>query len=69
MYRWEMDGPAEQEFANLGRAAQMALTALLDAVVIADPVHTSAGQMSPLTRPRRCARSISASITKDSSPY
>lgn len=39
MYRWEMDGPAEQEFASLGRAAQMALTALLDAVVMVDPVQ------------------------------
>ena len=39
MYRWELDGPAEQEFANLGRAAQMALTAFLDAAVIVDPVQ------------------------------
>ena len=39
MYRWELDGSAEQEFANLGRAPQMALVAFSDAVVIVDPVQ------------------------------
>jgi hypothetical protein len=39
VYRWELDGPAEQEFANLGRPAQAALTAFLDAVVIVDPLQ------------------------------
>ena len=39
MYRWELDGPAQQEFADLrpGRASIPA--AFMDAVVIVDPVQ------------------------------
>ena len=39
MYRWELDGPAQQEFADLSPAAQASLTAFMDAVVIVDPVQ------------------------------
>ena len=39
MYRWELDGPAQQEFANLPPAARESLAAFMDAVVIVDPVQ------------------------------
>ena len=39
MYRWELDGPADQEFADLNPAVQALLAAFLDAVVIVDPVQ------------------------------
>ena len=39
MYRWELDGPAQQEFADLRPAARVSLAAFMDAVVIVDPVQ------------------------------
>lgn len=39
MYRWELDGPAEQEFAALTPAGRTRLVAFLDAVVIIDPLQ------------------------------
>ena len=39
MYRWELDGPAQQEFADLPPAARASLVALGDAAVIVDPVQ------------------------------
>ena len=39
MYRWELDGPARQEFADLPPAARASLVAFMDAVVIVDPVQ------------------------------
>jgi hypothetical protein len=39
MYRWELDGPADQEFADLNLAVQALLAAFMDAVVIGDPVQ------------------------------
>ena len=39
MYRWELDGPAQQEFAELPPAARASLAAFMDAVVIVDPVQ------------------------------
>ena len=39
MYRWELDGPAQQEFADLPAAAREFLAAFMDAVVIVDPVR------------------------------
>lgn len=39
MYRWELDGPADQEFADLNPAVQALLAAFMDAVVIVDPVQ------------------------------
>ena len=39
MYRWELDGPADQEFADLDQAVQALLAAFMDAVVIVDPVQ------------------------------
>jgi hypothetical protein len=38
VYRWELDGPADQEFADLNSAVQALLAAFMDAVVIVDPV-------------------------------
>jgi hypothetical protein len=37
--RWELDGPAQQEFADLPPAARVSLAAFMDAVVIVDPVQ------------------------------
>ena len=39
MYRWELDGPAQQHFADLNPAVQASLAAFTDAVVIVDPVQ------------------------------
>jgi hypothetical protein len=39
LYRWELDGPADQEFADLDPIVQALLAAFLDAVVIVDPVQ------------------------------
>jgi hypothetical protein len=39
VYRWELDGPAQQELADLPAAARASLTAFMDAVVIVDPVQ------------------------------
>ncbi len=39
MYRWELDSPAQQEFADLPPAARASLAAFMDAVVIVDPVQ------------------------------
>jgi hypothetical protein len=39
VYRWELDGRAQQEFADLRPAARASLAAFMDAVVIADPVR------------------------------
>jgi hypothetical protein len=37
MYHWELDGPAQREFAALKPAVQTQLAAFMDAVVIVDP--------------------------------
>jgi hypothetical protein len=39
VYRWELDGSARQEFADLPPAARASLAAFMDAVVIVDPVQ------------------------------
>jgi membrane-anchored protein YejM (alkaline phosphatase superfamily) len=39
VYRWELDGLAEQEFATLPLSVQVTLTEFLDAVVIVDPAQ------------------------------
>ena len=39
MYRRELDGPAQQQFAGLNPAVRASLAAFMDAVVIVDPVQ------------------------------
>ena len=39
MYRWELDGPAQQQFGDLSPAVRVTLAAFLDAVVIVDPAQ------------------------------
>jgi hypothetical protein len=39
VYRWELDGPAQQEFVGLPLASRASLAAFMDAVVIVDPVQ------------------------------
>jgi hypothetical protein len=39
VYRWELDGLAQQELADLPPAARASLAAFMDAVVIVDPVQ------------------------------
>ena len=38
MYRWELDGSADQELAALSAATRAALAAFMDAVVIVNPL-------------------------------
>jgi hypothetical protein len=44
VYRWELDGPAQQAFASLPAAARASLAAFMDAVVIVDPVQYQRGR-------------------------
>ena len=39
MFRWELDEPADREFADLPRSATQALADFMDAVVIVDPAE------------------------------
>lgn len=39
MYQWELDGPADREFAGLGHVARKALAEFMDAVVLVDPAE------------------------------
>jgi hypothetical protein len=39
LYHWELDGPAQQEFAALSPAVQATLAAFMDAAVIVDPIE------------------------------
>jgi hypothetical protein len=39
VYQWELDGPAQQEFADLPPGARASVAAFMDAVVIVDPVQ------------------------------
>ena len=39
MYRWELDGPAQDQFADLHPAVRASLATFMDAVVIVDPVQ------------------------------
>ena len=60
MYRWELDGPAQQEFVDLRPGRAVSLAAFLDAVVIVDPVQSGAAATSVMTCLCRCAHCISA---------
>jgi hypothetical protein len=37
VYRWELDDPAEPEFASLSQNVHAVLATLMDAVVVVDP--------------------------------
>ena len=39
MFRWELDGPADREFADLPHSARQSLADFMDAVVIVDPAY------------------------------
>jgi hypothetical protein len=39
VYRWELDGPAQQQFPDLNPAVRASLAAFMDAVVVVDPVQ------------------------------
>jgi len=39
VYRWELDGLAQQQFADLTPAVRASLAAFMDAVVIVEPVQ------------------------------
>ena len=53
MYRWELDGPALQEFAALSQSARAELARFLDAVVIADPMGYQWRRDEPSPQPMR----------------
>jgi hypothetical protein len=50
VYRWELDGPADQEFAALKPAVQAGLTAFMDAVVFVDPLQYQRRSNEPENR-------------------
>jgi hypothetical protein len=52
VYRWELDVPAEPQFASLGQDVQAALTAFMDAVVIVDPMEYQRWPDEPTNPPR-----------------
>ena len=60
MYRWELDGPAQQEFASLPATARASLAAFMDAVVIVDPVQYQRGRDERDDVSVRCALCVSA---------
>lgn len=39
MYRWVLDGPAQEQFADLNPSVRESLAAFMDAVVIVDPAQ------------------------------
>jgi len=39
VYRWELDGTAQQQLTDLNPAVRASLAAFMDAVVIVDPVQ------------------------------
>ena len=55
MYRRELDGLAQQEFADLPPAARASLAAFMDAVVIVDPVQYQrrSGERDDVSMPLR----------------
>jgi hypothetical protein len=46
VFRWELDEPADREFADLPQTARQILAGFMDAVVIVDPAeyHRSPGE-------------------------
>jgi hypothetical protein len=65
VYRWELDGPAQQQFGDLSPVVRVTLAAFLDAVVIVDPVQYQRRPDEPLMplavfrqRPWRCAAGL-----------
>jgi hypothetical protein len=55
VFRWELDEPAEGEFACLSQAAKKTLAEFMDAVVIVDPAEY---QRRP-SEPARALRTLS----------
>jgi hypothetical protein len=53
VYRWELDGPALQEFAALSQPVRAELARFLDAVVIGDPIGYQRRRDEPGDRPVR----------------
>ena len=64
MYRWELDGPAQQQFGDVSPAVRATLAAFLDAVVIVDPVQYQRRPDEREDIPMPLLRSISAGRTK-----
>jgi hypothetical protein len=60
MYRWELDGPAQQEFAELPSVARASLAVFMDAVVIVDPAQYQRRRDGRDDVSMRCAHCISA---------
>jgi hypothetical protein len=51
VYHWELDGPAQEEFAALSPSVRAALAAFMDAVVIVDPLEYQRRLDEPSDRP------------------
>jgi hypothetical protein len=66
MYLWELDEPAEREFADLSHAARRHLAELMDAAAIIDPAkhERRAGELAGALRTLLSTRTV-----RDSSPF
>jgi len=51
VYQWELDAPAQQEFAALSPAVRATLAAFMDAVVIIDPIQHQRRRDEPTDPP------------------
>jgi hypothetical protein len=58
VYRWELDGPTEPEFASLGQSVQKTLITFMDAVVIIDPVEYQRRPDEPTDSPYAPLRTL-----------
>lgn len=47
VFRWELDEPADREFADLPHSARQALADFMDAVVIVDPAQYQSRACDP----------------------
>lgn len=52
MYRWDLDVPAEPEFACLSEDVRAALSEFMDAVVLVDPMEYQRRADEPTDPPR-----------------
>lgn len=49
MYQWELDDPADREFAGLSQLARKALAEFMDAAVLVDPAEYQRRPDEPTT--------------------
>jgi hypothetical protein len=62
VFHWELDEPAEGEFAGLNQFARRALAELMDAVVLVDPADYQRGHWSASVAAVSISRRLRAAI-------